>query len=193
MNKSLQYLIIAFVLLLILFIVNHMQQSRYSASSELIFNIDENKIGRILMLDTNGDSLILVKTDTTWSMPQADTLVIKNRQINQFFEKIVNGKYDMIRSKNPNNWSKYGVTDSLGKTVSLFDNNNNLIKSVIFSNKGQDYSHNNYRIIGENEVYRTTENIFYIINISPNYWGSPPKVEKDSLDIDKIQPTPLIK
>ncbi len=193
MNKSLQYLIIAFVLLLILFIVNRMQQSRYSASSELIFNIDENKIGRILMLDTNGDSLILVKTDTTWSMPQADTLVMKNRQINQFFEKIVTGKYDMIRSKNPNNWSKYGVTDSLGKTVSLFDNNNNLIKSVIFSNKGQDYSHNNYRIIGENEVYRTTENIFYIINISPNYWGSPPKVEKDSLDIDKIQPTPLIK
>ena len=192
MNKSLQYLIIAFVLLLFLFFINRMQQNKYNSSSELIFNIDDDRIYRILFLDTNGDSLAIVKTDTTWTMPKSDTLVIKDRQINQFFEKVVNGKYDMIRSKNPDNWSKYGVTDSLGKTVSLFDSNNKLIKSVIFSNKGQDYSHNNYRIIGENEVYRTTENIFYLINITPSYWGSPPKVEVDTLK-SQLQPTSGLK
>ena len=192
MNKSLQYLIIAFVLLLFLFFINRMQQGRYNSSSELIFNIDEDKIHRILFLDTNGDSLTILKTDTTWIMPEADTLSIKDRQISQFFEKVINGKYDMIRSKNPDNWNKYGVTDSLGKTVSIYDINNNLIKSVIFSNAGQDYSHNNYRVIGENEVYRTTENIFYLINITPNYWGSPPKVDNDTLK-SALQPTPVLK
>ena len=192
MNKSLQYLIIAFVLLLFLFFINRMQQGRYNSSSELIFNIDGDKIHRILFLDTNGDSLTILKTDTTWTMPEADTLTIKDRQISQFFEKVINGKYDMIRSKNPDNWNKYGVTDSLGKTVSLYDINNNLIKSVIFSNAGQDYSHNNYRVIGENEVYRTTENIFYLINITPNYWGSPPKVDNDTLK-SSLQPTPVLK
>ena len=192
MNKSLQYLIIAFVLLLFLFFINRSQQNKYNSSSELIFNIDDDRIYRILFLDTNGDSLSIVKTDTTWTMPKSDTLVIKDRQINQFFEKVVNGKYDMVRSKNPDNWNKYGVTDSLGKTVSLFDSNNKLIKSVIFSNKGQDYSHNNYRIVGENEVYRTTENIFYLINITPSYWGSPPKVEVDTLK-SQLQPTSGLK
>ena len=192
MNKSLQYLIIAFVLLLFLFFINRMQQGRYNSSSELIFNIDDDKIHRILFLDTNGDSLTILKTDTTWIMPEAATLTIKDRQISQFFEKVINGKYDMIRSKNPDNWSKYGVTDSLGKTVSIYDINNNLIKSVIFSNAGQDYSHNNYRVIGENEVYRTTENIFYLINITPNYWGSPPKVDDDTLK-SSLQPTPVSK
>mgnify|MGYP001387505478 FL=1 len=192
MNKSLQYLIIAFVSLLFLFFINRMQQGRYNSSSELIFNIDDDKIHRILFLDTNGDSLTILKTDTTWIMPEADTLTIKDRQISQFFEKVINGKYDMIRSKNPDNWNKYGVTDSLGKTVSIYDINNNLIKSVIFSNAGQDYSHNNYRVIGENEVYRTTENIFYLINITPNYWGSPPKVDNDTLK-SALQPTPVLK
>ena len=192
MNKSLQYLIIAFVLLLFLFFINRMQQGRYNSSSELIFNIDDDKVHRILFLDTNGDSLTILKTDTTWIMPEADTLTIKDRQISQFFEKVINGKYDMIRSKNPDNWNKYGVTDSLGKTVSIYDINNNLIKSVIFSNAGQDYSHNNYRVIGENEVYRTTENIFYLINITPNYWGSPPKVDNDTLK-STLQPTPVLK
>ena len=192
MNKSLQYLIIAFVSLLFLFFINRMQQGRYNSSSELIFNIDDDKIHRILFLDTNGDSLTILKTDTTWIMPEADTLTIKDRQISQFFEKVINGKYDMIRSKNPDNWNKYGVTDSLGKTVSIYDINNNLIKSVIFSNAGQDYSHNNYRVIGENEVYRTTENIFYLINITPNYWGSPPKADNDTLK-SSLQPTPVLK
>ena len=192
MNKSLQYLIIAFVSLLFLFFINRSQQGRYNSSSELIFNIDDDKIHRIIFLDTNGDSLTILKTDTTWIMPEADTLSIKDRQISQFFEKVINGKYDMIRSKNPDNWSKYGVTDSLGKTVSIYDINNNLIKSVIFSNAGQDYSHNNYRVIGENEVYRTTENIFYLINITPNYWGSPPKVDDDTLK-SSLQPTPVSK
>ena len=192
MNKSLQYLIISFVLLLFLFFINRMQQGRYNSSSELIFNIDDDKIHRIIFLDTNGDSLTILKTDTTWIMPEADTLSIKDRQISQFFEKVINGKYDMIRSKNPDNWNKYGVTDSLGKTVSIYDINNNLIKSVIFSNAGQDYSHNNYRVIGENEVYRTTENIFYLINITPNYWGSPPKVDDDTLK-SSLQPTPVSK
>ena len=73
---------------------------------------------------------------------------------------MVNGTYDMIMSKNPEKWEKFGVTDSLGKTVKLFDENGTLLSSVIFSNKGQDYSHNFYRVASENEVYRTSENIF---------------------------------
>ena len=117
---------------------------------------------------------MLVKSDTSWIMPQADSLDMKDRQINQFFEKIINGSYDMVMSKNPSKWSKFGVTDSSGKKVTLFSEENEMLSSVIFSNKGQDYSHNFYRTIGTNEVYRTTENVFYMINIRPTYWGSKP-------------------
>ena len=42
---------------------------------------------------------------------------------------------------------KFGVTDSL-ETVNLFDEMT-LLSSVIFSNKGQDYSHNFYRAASE--------------------------------------------
>ena len=173
MNKSLQYLLVVFVVLLLLFFINQNQQTKYKISSELIFQVDEDEIHRILF-EESGDSLVLVKSDTSWIMPQADTLEIKERQINQFFEKIINGSYDMIMSKNPNKWSKFGVTDSSGKKVTLFSEENEVLSSAIFSNKGQDYSHNFYRTIGANEVYRTTENVFYMINIRPTYWGSKP-------------------
>jgi hypothetical protein len=173
MNKSLQYLLVVFVFLLLLFFINQNQQNKYKISSELIFHVNEDEIHRIL-LEEAGDSLVLVKSDTSWFMPQADTLEMKDRQINQFFEKVINGTYDMIMSKNPNKWSKFGVTDSSGKKITLFSEENEILSSVIFSNKGQDYSHNFYRTIGANEVYRTTENVFYMINSKPTYWGSKP-------------------
>ena len=183
MNKSLQYLLVVFVVLLLLFFINQSQQNKYKISSEQIFQVKENEIHRILF-EESGDSLVLVKSDTSWIMPQADTLDMKDRQINQFFEKIINGSYDMIMSKNPSKWGKFGVTDSTGKKVTLFSKENELLSSVIFSNKGQDYSHNFYRAIGANEVYRTTENVFYMINLRPTYWGSKPSTkEPDNPDL----------
>ena len=175
MNKSLQYLLSVFGVLLLLFFVNQGQQKKYNISTEAIFNVDEDNIYRILLQDSNGDSLVLLKSDTTWFMPQADTLEIKDRQINQFFDKLINGSYDMVMSKNPKKWEKFGVTDSSGKKITLFDKNNKSIESVIFSNKGQDYAHNFYRNANSDEVYRTTENLFYMINVKPTYWGSKPK------------------
>jgi len=175
MNKSLQYLLAIFGVLLLLFFINQGQQKKYNISTEAIFNVDENNIYKILLQDSNGDSLVLLKSDTTWSMPQADTLEIKDRQINQFFDKVINGSYDMVMSNNPKKWEKFGVTDSTGKKITLFDKNNKSIESVIFSNKGQDYAHNFYRNINRDEVYRTTENLFYMINVKPTYWGSKPK------------------
>ena len=188
MNKSLQYLLVVFVVLLLLFFINQSQQNKYKIFSEKIFQVNENEIHRILF-EESGDSLVLVKSDTSWIMPQADTLNMKDRQINQFFEKIINGSYDMIMSKNPSKWGKFGVTDSTGKKVTLFSKENELLSSVIFSNKGQDYSHNFYREIGTNEVYRTTENVFYMINLRPTYWGSKPSPKEP--DVPDLVPSSL--
>ena len=188
MNKSLQYLLIVFGVLLLLFFINQSQQSKYKIASEAIFHVEEDNIYRILFTDSNGDSLVLVKSDTSWYLPQADTLEMKDRQINQLFEKVINGTYDMIISKNPEKWNKFGVTDSSGKMVTLFDEDNTLLLSIIFSNKGQDYSHNFYRTVGENEVYRTTENIFYMINTKPTYWGSKPKKEETENSLVPVSP-----
>ena len=176
MNKSLQYLIISFGLLLLLYLVNKSQQTKYKSSIESIFNVDENDIDKIFLKDFNGDNLTLIKSDTTWSILNHDSLLIKDRQIDQFWEKVIGGKYDMLVSKNPSKWSKFGVDDSSGKHLSLYNSDNEIV-SVIFSNKGQDYSHNFYRTVGEDEVYRTSDNIFYMLNTRPTYWGSKPKVE----------------
>ena len=87
MNKSLKYLLATFGVLLILFFINQSQQNKYQISSESIFNVNEENIFQISLHDSNGDSLVLVKTDTSWIMPQADTLKMRDRQIDQFLER----------------------------------------------------------------------------------------------------------
>ena len=180
MNRSLTYALSAAGVLLLLFLLNQSQQSKYNLSSDMIFTIDTDSIDRISINDSSGDTLELIRTDTTWTMPKADTLILKQRQFDQLFEKVIGGKYDMMVSKNQEKWSKFGVTDALGKSIRLFDENDQLLSHYIFGNKGQDYSHNYVRNYDEQEVYRTSENVFYMLNTSPTYWGkNPPKEQSD--------------
>ena len=184
MNKSLTYALSAVGALLLLFLLNQKQQSKYNISTDLIFTIDTDTIDRISINDSSGDTLELIRTDTTWIMPNADTLILKQRQFDQLLEKVIGGKYDMMVSKNQEKWSKFGVTDSLGKSIRLFNEQDQLLAHYIFGNKGQDYSHNYVRDYDEQEVNRTAENVFYMLNTSPTYWGkNPPKVEPDKEEI----------
>ena len=180
MNRSLTYALSAIAALFIFFLLNQRQQSKYNLSSDRIFVNDSESIERIVINNSTGDTLELIRTDTTWMMPEADTLIIKQRQFDQLFERLIGGKYDMMVSRNQEKWSKFGVTDSLGKSIRLFDENDQLLAHYIFGNKGQDYSHNYVRNYDEQEVYRTAENVFYMLNTSPTYWGkNPPKEQPD--------------
>ena len=178
MNRSLTYALSAIAVLFVLFLLNQRQQSKYNLSSDRIFVNDSESIDRIVINNSTGDTLELIRTDTTWMMPEADTLIIKQRQFDQLFERLIGGKYDMMVSRNQEKWSKFGVTDSLGKSIRLFDENNQLLAHYIFRNKGQDYSHNYVRNYHEQEVYRTAENVFYMLNTSPTYWGKNPPEEQ---------------
>ena len=180
MNRSLTYALSAIAVLFVLFLLNQRQQSKYNLSSDRIFVNDSESIERIVINNSTGDTLELIRTDTTWMMPEADTLIMKQRQFDQLFERLIGGKYDMMVSRNQEIWSKFGVTDSLGKSIRLFDENDQLLAHYIFGNKGQDYSHNYVRNYDEQEVYRTVENVFYMLNTSPTYWGkNPPKEQPD--------------
>ena len=174
MNKSLKYLLVAFGVLLFLYFINLGQQDKHIGTSEKIFDLDTNIINKIVLKDSSGETITLFKTDSTWSILDNDSLVIKGRQIDQFFEKVIGGTYDMVMSKNSDKWVTFGVDTASGKLLTVFQDNK-LIAATIFSNKGQDYSHNFYRNIGVDIVYRTSENVFYMLNTRPSYWGSKPK------------------
>ena len=175
MTDSLKYTLSALVLLIGIYIYNQNVQQSYIVPDSSIFSGNPEDIYRVLISEGD-DSLELVRSDTTWRITQADTLLIKENQINNLFDRLLAVKMEMLISRNETKWEKFGVDDSLGRHLQVFDDKDEKLIHYIFGNAGQDYQHNYIRDSNSSEVYRTNDNVYFLLNSSATYWGkSPPK------------------
>ena len=69
---------------------------------------------------------------------------------------------------------KFGVVDSSGRHLNLFYENDNEVLDYIFGNSGQDFQHNYIRKNKSNDVYRTNDNVYFLLNTNTTYWGKKP-------------------
>ena len=183
MTDSLKYTLITLVILTGIYFYNQNVQQSHIVAGTAIFSGNQEDIHRVLI--TEGDnSLELVRSDTTWSITQADTLLIKENQINNLFDRLLAVKMEMLISKNQTKWEKFGVDDSLGRHFQVFNDKDEELIHYIFGNSGQDYQHNYIRNSNSSEVYRTNDNVYFLLNSSPTYWGkSPPKPKELEPDL----------
>ena len=183
MTDSLKYTLSALVLLIGIYIYNQNVQQSYIVPDSSIFSGNPEDIHRVLISEGD-DSLELVRSDTTWRITQADTLLIKENQINNLFDRLLAVKMEMLISRNETKWEKFGVDDSLGRHLQVFDDKDKKLIHYIFGNAGQDYQHNYIRDSNSSEVYRTNDNVYFLLNSSATYWGkSPPKPKELEPDL----------
>ena len=183
MTDSLKYTLGALALLIGIYFYNQNVQRSYTISDSSIFSGNPENIHRVLI--TEGEnSLELVRSDTTWRITQADTLLIKDNQIKNLFDRLLAVKIEMLISRNEHKWEKFGVDDSLGRHLQVFDDEDKKLIHYIFGNAGQDYQHNYIRDSNSSEVYRTNDNVYFLLNSSATYWGkSPPKPKELEPDL----------
>jgi hypothetical protein len=81
----------------------------------------------------------------------------------------------MLISSKVEKWSKFGADDSSGRHFQIYDESNNELLHYIFGNSGQDYQHNYIRESRSNDVYRTNDNVYFLLNTNTTYWGQKPK------------------
>ena len=178
MTDSLKYTLSALVLLTGIYIYNQNVQQSHIVSDSSIFSGNPEDIHRVLITEAE-NSLELVRSDTTWRISQADTLLIKENQIKNLFDRLLTVKMEMLISRNETKWEKFGVDDSLGRHLQVFDDKDTKLIHYIFGNAGQDYQHNYIRDSNSSEVYRTNDNVYFLLNSSTTYWGKPPPKPKE--------------
>jgi len=176
MTDSLKYTLGALVVLIGIYFYNQNVQRSYTAPDSSIFSGNPEDIHRVLITEGDND-LELVRSDTTWRITQADSLLIKENQIKNLFDRLLAVKMEPEPiSRNETKWEKFGVDDSLGRHLQVFNDKDKKIIHYIFGNAGQDYQHNYIRDSNSPEVYRTNDNVYFLLNSSATYWGkSPPK------------------
>ena len=173
MTNTIKYSLGVLGLLIILFLTNQKSQNSYKIESEPIYTGSNDNVHRILFTETD-KMLELVRTDTTWGITQADSFEVKENQIEKIFDRLLKVEQEMLISSKPEKWSKFGVDDSLGRHLRIFDKNDNELLHYIFGNSGQDFQHNYIRKDKSNDVFRTNDNVYFLLNTNTTYWGKKP-------------------
>ena len=160
-----------------MFLYNQNSQKSNTATGEVIFSGQRDDVARIVI--TEDDKLIeLIRSDTTWTISQADSLLIKENQIDKVFDRLLVVEQEMLITSKEEKWEKFGVDDSLGRHLRIFDSNDKEVIHYVFGNSGQDYQHNYIREHKSSDVFRTNDNVYFLLNSNVTYWGKkPPKPE----------------
>ena len=167
----------AFLIILILFFINQRLQSEHNIKPGKIFDGNIDLISKI-QISEKDKVLELIKNDSTWSIVQADSLIVKENQLDRFFDKVIVVEKEIQVTNKESKWEKFGVDDSLGKHLKLFDDSEKELIHYVFGNSGQDYQHNYVRANNSSDVYITNDNVYFLLNSNVNYWGTKPKKEE---------------
>jgi len=183
MTNTLKYSLGVFLVIVILFFYNKSSQSSYDLKSKPIFDGERESVFRILITE-HDDYVELVRKDTTWSITQELTYKVKEHQIDKIFNRLLKVEQEMLITNKSEKWEKFGVDDSLGRHIQVFGENDNEIIHYVFGNSGQDWQHNYIRESKSNDVYRTNDNVYFLLNSNTTYWGEKPPEEKKENDND---------
>ena len=183
MTDSIKYSLAALGLIILLFLYNSSSQKSLEMDGQAIFNGSEEEVFRI-KLSEDKKEIELIKTDTTWSFSNNDSLVVKENQVEKIFDRLLKVEKEILITSKEEKWEKFGVDDSLARHIIVYDENDNQMLHYLFGNSGQDWQHNYIREHGSSDVYRTNDNVFFLLNTNSTYWGKKPPEPKPTLDPD---------
>lgn len=173
MTKQIKWLILTIVILVLALLINNFNQRKTISRSEILFSINDGEVTSFEIIDS-GESIKLVKQFDSWTILEHDSLIVKQHILDNFLNIIKNAKRGSLISENTNNWDKYGVGESTGKWVIVSTLGKSTQDTIIVGRSSSNWSINNIRIPGSNNVYQLNSNIMYNLNIKPSHWGEMP-------------------
>ena len=176
MTKNFQIALIILVALIGIFFFNKNSQSKLETVSEAIFTEDIEDIFKFL-IQKGEEAIELARVDTMWRISGNDTLEVKSQSMDNLFDKVLKVNRGTIISENPEKYSKYSVDDSTGTHLAVIDSKGETVGYYVFGRSKSDYSRSYVRVGSDPKVYLADQNVTYMLQTRPTYWGEKPKEE----------------
>ena len=173
MTRNIKILLAILGVIVILYFISQSGQKKHQAQSNDVFSIVMEEIYRF---DVQKDSLYIAlqRKDTTWQITGNDSLLIQANRINDVENKVLTIKRESVVSKKPSKWKSFNVDDSLGTKITFYDFNDEVLGEAIFGRSKSDWQRSYVRLIGEDYVYMTNENVINSLQMRPTFWGKKP-------------------
>ena len=173
MTRNMKILLAILGVIVILYFISQSGQKKHQAQSNDVFSIVMEEVYRF---DVQKDSLYIAlqRKDTTWQITGNDSLLIQANRINDVENKVLTIKRESVVSKKPSKWKSFNVDDSLGTKITFYDFNDEVLGEAIFGRSKSDWQRSYVRLIGEDYVYMTNENVINSLQMRPTFWGKKP-------------------
>ena len=173
MTRNMKILAIILGIIVILYFISQSGQKKHQAQSNDVFSIVMEEVYRF---DVQKDSLYISmqRKDTTWQITGNDSLLIQANRINDVENKVLTIKRESVVSKKPSKWKSFNVDDSLGTKITFYGFNDEVLGEAIFGRSKSDWQRSYVRLIGEDNVYMTNENVINSLQMRPTFWGKKP-------------------
>ena len=176
MTKNVQIALIVLVILVGIYFLNKSSQTKFESTSEAIFNDEPDDIFKFL-IQKSEEAIELTRVDTLWRISGNDTLEVKSQSMDNLFDKVLKVNRGTIISENPQKYEKYSVDDSSGTHLAVINSKDETVGYYVFGRSKSDYSRSYVRVGGDPKVYLADQNVTYMLQTRPTYWGEKPKEE----------------
>tara|TARA_B100000949_G_scaffold205947_1_gene196337 strand:- start:605 stop:1225 length:621 start_codon:yes stop_codon:yes gene_type:complete len=173
MTRNMKILLAILGVIVILYFISQSGQKKHQAQSNDVFSIVMEEVYRF---NVQKDSLYISmqRKDTTWQITGNDSLLIQANRINDVENKVLTIKRESVVSKKPSKWKSFNVDDSLGTKITFYGFNDEVLGEAIFGRSKSDWQRSYVRLIGEDNVYMTNENVINSLQMRPTFWGKKP-------------------
>ena len=176
MTKNVQIALIVLVIFVGIYFLNKNSQTKFESTSEIIFNDDPEDIFKFL-IQKSDEAIELARVDTLWRISGNDTLEVKSQSMDNLFNKVLKVSRGTIISENPQKYEKYSVDDSSGTHLAVINSKGKTVGYYVFGRSKSDYSRSYVRVSSDPKVYLADQNVTYMLQTRPTYWGEKPKEE----------------
>ena len=176
MTKNVQIALIVLVILVGIYFLNKSSQTKFESTSEAIFNDEPEDIFKFL-IQQGQEAIELSRVDTLWRISGNDTLEVKSQSMDNLFDKVLKVNRGTIISENPEKYGKYSVDDSTGTHLAVINSKGETVGYYVFGRSKSDYSRSYVRVGSDPKVYLADQNVTYMLQTRPTYWGEKTKEE----------------
>ena len=171
---------IVLAVLVVIYLYTKLQETRYTTPTDVVFDIQADDVSRFIIKE--GDQRIeLVRWgDTLWVVTDYEEREVRRWQLDSFFNLVLGMERESMISDNQDKWATYGVDDSTGRHLQVYDLGGDLAADLVVGRSSANWQSSYLREAGRDAVYLTTKSIYHLLSADTTFWLEPlPEPEEE--------------
>ncbi len=163
---------IVLAVLVVIYLYTKLQETRYTTPTNVVFDIQADDVSRFVIKE--GDQRIeLVRLDTLWVVAGYKERKVRQWRLDSFFNTVLGVERESMISDNPDRWITYGVDDSAGRHLQVYDLGGDLATDLVVGQSRTNWQSSYLREAGRDAVYLTTGSIYHLLSADTTFWLEP--------------------